>query len=232
MWSLPDIKSLNTRAAAAASKLKRVAISKRKPNCEHWNCNSRATRSYLVYDIFSDDPKAVLHLCERHDGYSGDPMEGYFTCAHCARVMIENYTWERYRVELDGETICLKCAAEAHFSDPKNWIEPQEVKSVILEPGGAPLFDAKSGVLNLARCQHVLGVEQPLPAGIKFVENAEFDSCDGHQISGRRLLDVISDLDGQPFVLVLDAAYQFAVSIGIYVRADERHADVLKEEAA
>ena len=224
MWSLPDIKALNTRAASEASKLKRAATSKRKPKCEHWKCSSRATRSYLVYDIFSDDPKAVLHLCERHDGYSGDPIEGYFTCTQCNRVMVENYTWEYYRVEHDGEAICLKCAAEAYFSDPKNWIKPQEVKSVILEPGGAPLFDAKSGVLNVAHCRHVLGVEQPLPAGIKFVENAEFDSCDGHQISGRRLLDMISDLDGRPFVPVLDAAYQFAVSIGIYVRVEKQSA--------
>jgi hypothetical protein len=223
---------MNARAATAASKLKRTARNKRKPKCEHWNCDSRATRSYLVYDIFSDDAKDVLHFCERHDGYSGDPMEGYFTCANCDRVMAENYTWELYRVELDGETLCLKCAAELYFGDPKNWIKPQKVKSVTLEPGGAPLFHAKLGVLNLARCQHVLGVQQPLPAGIKFVENAEFDSCDGHQISGRRFLDMISDLDGQPFVPVLDAGYQFAVSIGLYVRADERQADCLEEEEA
>ena len=232
MWSLPNIKTMNARAAVAASKLKRAARSKRKPQCGYWNCNSRATRSYLVYDIFSEDPKDLLHLCERHDGYSGDPMEGYFTCAHCARVIVENYTWEYYRMELDGETLCLKCAAEAYFSDPKNWIKPQNVKSVTLEPGAGQLFNAKTGVLNIACCRHVLGVQQPLPMGIKFAENAEFDSCDGHQISGRRFLDMISDLDGQPFVPVLDAGYQFAVSIGIYVRSDERHVDRLKQEAA
>ena len=55
-------------------------------------CQSRATRSHLVYDIFSDDPKGVLHLCETHDGYSGDPVEGYFTCEDCERVIAENYT--------------------------------------------------------------------------------------------------------------------------------------------
>jgi len=41
------------------------------------------TQSILVYDIFSDDPKDVLHFCERHSGFSGDPAEGYFTCAGC-----------------------------------------------------------------------------------------------------------------------------------------------------
>jgi hypothetical protein len=143
--------------------------------------------------------------------------------------MVENYTWEYYRVEIDGETLCLKCAAEAYFDDEKNWIDPRFVKEVVLVPhdpslNGAnlPLFSPQTGVLNVARCQHVLGVQQPLPAGIKFAENAEFDSLDGHQISGRRLLDIVTDLDGQPFVPVLDAAYQFAVSIGIYVRAQEQ----------
>jgi len=80
-----------------------------------------------------------------------------------------------------------------------------------------PLFDPATGVLNVARCTHVLSVDQPLPAGIKFVDNAEFDSCDGHQISSRPLLDIIRELD-TPFCPVLDAAYQFAVSIGIYTR--------------
>ncbi len=54
--------------------------------------------------------------------------------------MVENYTWEIYRVEREGETVCLKCAAEAHFSDPENWIDPCEVKYVVLEPDVAIAF--------------------------------------------------------------------------------------------
>jgi hypothetical protein len=231
MFSLPDIIAMNARAVVAEPKLKRAANRKRKPRCGYWNCTSNATVSHLVYDIFSDTAKDVIHLCEHHDGFSGSPAEGYFTCAHCDRVMVENYTWEVYRVELDGETLCLKCAAAAYFSNPKNWIKPQEVKSVTLDPRGAVLFSGKTGVLNVARCRHVLGVQQPLPVGIKFAENAEFDSFDGHQISGRSLLHAIHDLD-QPFCPVLDAGYQFAVSIGLYVRAEIRQADVLREEAA
>jgi hypothetical protein len=42
------------------------------------------------------------------------------------------------------------------------------------------------------------------------------------------MLDVIRELD-QPFVPVLDAAYQFAVSIGIYVRTGGA---ALQKEAA
>jgi hypothetical protein len=224
MWSLPDITRLNANAAAKAKKLKREAASKRKPNCEFWKCSQQATRSYLVYDIFSDDPKDILHLCEQHDGFSGEPCEGYFTCNGCGRVMVENYTWEIYHVEMDGESLCLRCAADRHFSNTRNWIDPKLVKKVVLAPyeptlngQNVLLFDTATGVLNLARCKHVLGVQQPLPEGIKFVENFEFDSLDGHQISGGDVLETIHALN-EPFCPVLDAGYQFAVSIGLYVR--------------
>jgi hypothetical protein len=63
MWSLPDINSLNSRAASGAESLKRQVRSKRKRKCE-----MPAVRSYLFYDIFSDDPKGMFHLCEEHDG--------------------------------------------------------------------------------------------------------------------------------------------------------------------
>ena len=80
-----------------------------------------------------------------------------------------------------------------------------------------------------------VGVRQPLPDGIKFLDNAEFDTFDGHQISGRRLHDIIRELD-RPFCPVLDAAYQFAVSIGLYARQPKRRAGLrcatqLKEAA-
>jgi hypothetical protein len=215
MWSLPDIVVLNARAAANARNLKRAARRKRKPHCEHHRCAQPARRSFLVYDIFSDDPKDVLHLCDNHVGYSGDPAEGLFTCAECNRVMVENFTWELYYTWLDGEKVCLKCAAEIYFADDLHWIEPDAVDAVVLAPDGPPLF--ADGVLNVARCPHVLGVEQPLPKGVRFVENCEFDNVDGHQISGRDLLQGVRDL-AQPFCPVLDAGYQFAVSIGLYVR--------------
>jgi hypothetical protein len=216
MWSLPDIKSLNARAASGAKSLKRQARSKRKRKCEYWKCETPAVRSYLTYDIFSDDPKGVLHLCDGHDGYSGDPDEGYFTCEDCQRVLVDHYTWERYQIDYDGASLCLKCAAERYFDDEDHWLNPQEVNVVAMEPG-APLFARATGTLNLAAFRHVLGVSQPLPKGIKFLANAEFDSGDGHQISGHNLLEIIQVLN-EPFCPVLDAAYQFAVSIGIYVR--------------
>jgi hypothetical protein len=165
MWSLPDINSLNARAAAGAESLKRQARSKRKRKCEYWKCETRAVRSYLIYDIFSNDPKGVLHLCDDHDGYSGAPAEGYFTCEDCQRVIVDHYTWERYRIEYDGASLCLKCAAERYFADQDHWLNPRQVKEVVLEPG-APRFDRATGTLNLAACRHVLGVKGCAPFGI------------------------------------------------------------------
>ena len=223
MWSLPNIKALNDRAAANRRQIQRESKLKtsRKHPCEY--CTRPSTRHLKWWDIFSDDPKGVTHLCEDHyeQGASDD---GFFDCARCHRRVADHYTWEQYGVVLGGELVCLRCAAEEYFADVANWIEPKLVKAVVLVPHNPrlngenlPLFDPTTGVLNVARCRHVLGVSQPLPAGIKFLDNAEFDSMDGHQISGRKLLDIIQELD-EPFCPVLDAAYQFAVSIGLYVR--------------
>jgi hypothetical protein len=220
MWSLPEINTMNAQAAANAQKLKRQL--RRGPGkrqeCEYYDCGSKAAESVPWYDIFSDVPKGLIHVCA---GHNADDVEGFFLCDECQRVMIDHITWERYQVELDDRTLCLNCAAEEYFQDPGNWIDPKLVKEVSLGDKKAPLFDVVTGFLNLAKCRHVLGVEQPLPDGIKFHDNAEFDSCDGHQISGDNLLDIIQGLDGQEFCPVLDAGYQFAVSIGIYVRNPE-----------
>jgi hypothetical protein len=163
MWSLPDINRLNATAAGQAAKLKRQARARRKPKCECWNCTDRATVSHLVYDIFSDDPKDVLHLCEQHDGYYGNPHEGYFICDECQRVMVDHYTWERYAITVEDRTLCLCCAAVEHFAGPQNWIDPRSVSEVVLTPG-EPRFDSETGVLNLAACPHVLAVKQPAAA--------------------------------------------------------------------
>jgi hypothetical protein len=104
------------------------------------------------------------------------------------------------------------------LADDANLINPKLVKSVVLEPdSGKPLFDPETGEVNLACAEHVRGVAQPLPKGIRFVDNWEFDSCSGHQISGG---DVLFDLQQitEPLILVCDTGYQFSISIGAYVR--------------
>ena len=68
MWALPDIKAMNAAAAANAKKLRRAA--RRGPGkkqvCEVFGCDEKATRSTPHYDIFSDDPKGLIHTCENH----------------------------------------------------------------------------------------------------------------------------------------------------------------------
>lgn len=172
-------------------------------------CSGEA-RHYLVYDIFSDDPKEILTLCEHHDGYYGSPSEGYFTCADCGRVMAENYTWETYNVIVDDEELCLPCAAKHYIADDDNWI------ALTAENIAAVDFD------RVRRAQHVIGVEMPLPQGIAFVDNLEFDSYTNRQISGDGVQEVLTRAmqDGHKrALLILDAGYQFAVSIGVYVDA-------------
>jgi hypothetical protein len=216
MWSLPNIVQMNAHKKLSKPSLARQArmtTRSRKYPCEC--CGKPSTVHLAYYDIFSDDISGVSHLCERHDPCeNGD--EGFFECESCGRRMIENITWERYVVNLDGAQVCLKCAAEAYFADPENWLDPTKVKAVSTNSISKTLL-SDGGTLCLSACRHVLGVEQPVPAGIKFHFNAEFDSTDGHQISGFGFLEKIQALK-EPFCPVLDAAYQFAVSIGIYVR--------------
>lgn len=227
MWSLPEIRILNAHARSCAGAYHTEA----NPPPQHQHkcecCGDKAEVHEKYFDIFSDDAKGVRHLCECCDD-TGHGEEGYFRCDCCERLMVENYTWELYRVELDGQTLCLTCAAETYFGNTKKLIHPAKVKQVVVERG-RPLF--RAGVLNLAAAPHVLGVEQPLPEGIKFVENFEFDSHDGHQISGGNALATIRELR-QPFFVALDAGWQFAISVGLYVRTPFHEIDGRQDQPA
>jgi len=100
MWSLPDIVRMND-AAAEAAKTKTYEQQAAHPQehqclvCEWQGKETPAEIGYVVHDIFSDDPKDALFVCEDCDGATGSPVEGYFECGDCYRVMPENYTWER-----------------------------------------------------------------------------------------------------------------------------------------
>src|SRR5208282_17026 len=131
-----------------------------------------ALRTYLVFDIFSDDPKSTLTLCERHDGYYGSPSEGYFTCADCGRVMVENYTWELYYHDTPDGRLCLPCAAKRHIEDEDNWL---------------PLTDEDIAVVTfevIHHARHVLGVEMPVPKEIHLFESVTLDSSTGGMLRG------------------------------------------------
>ena len=220
MWSLPDIKRMNVQAVVEVPSLEQQARTGTGPDGEKLTCDcagwgggdscSGDVYSQLWYDIFSDDPKGIISLCEDHEGYYGSPTEGYFTCDDCDKVFVENYTWEMYRVDDPdaGETYCLPCAAAHYIENEENWIE------LTAENIAAVDFD------RARKAKHVIGVEMPIPKGIKFFDNAEFDSMGGGQISGSTIQDILGAAKDKGYtkaLLILDAAYQFAVSIGVYV---------------
>lgn len=217
MWSLPNINSLNANAKSCATAYNDILAAVRKGGdhehkCE--NCGAHADHAELVFDIFSDDAKDLLTLCDSCYNRGADES-GNFRCEHCDRLMVENYTWELYRVEMNGETWCAACAAKEYFGDDDNLIDASEIQSVVMDKS-KPLF--KNGVLNIAKAKHVLCVEQPTPEGVRFLKNWEFDSYTGHQISGCNMLNDLKLLGGEVFI-VMDGAYQFACSIAAYRKA-------------
>jgi hypothetical protein len=229
MWSLPDIARLNSRATDSRVALHNAVetgfLNGEALECEHEdeNCTDELRR-YLWYDIFSDDPKGVLTLCERHDGYFGSPTEGYFTCDSCQRIMPENYTWELYYVhdEATGESLCLPCAAERYIAHEENWIEltPENIEGV----------DFK----RVRQAKHVIGVKMPVPKSIEAYGNGiTLDSSSGGMVRGFSSADSTPDAGVRELrdeltaameeghkraLLILDGGFQFAVSIGAYVR--------------
>jgi hypothetical protein len=232
MWSLPSLKVLNEQAESKGydKKLERACrtgvLDRKKLVCEwtHHDEPSKCSgelRHYLHYDIFSDKPKGILTLCEHHDGYYGSPSEGFFECCSCQRVMIENITWERYETIIDGESFCLPCAAELHLAENSNW---------------TPLTDAAIDALtfdDVRKAPHLIGVQMPIPKGIEFVNNCEWDSYSGQGISGGGVNELKDSLRERKAagdtkaILIMDAAYQFAVSIGVYVPVKGGKYDVI-----
>lgn len=221
MWSLPDINRINKEAEAESfqSKLDH-AVRTGKMDGETLQCEwhdhdtpsscSGKLYHYLWHDIFSSDAKGILTLCEHHDGYYGSPSEGYFTCDACDKVFIENYTWELYYHVGEDGIFCLPCYADQVLSEEERWI---------------PLTDENIEVLSfdkVRKAPHIIGVKMPVPEGIRFVNNVEYDSYTGQGISGggvEELKQTLRDLQAEGVkraILILDAAYQFAVSIAVY----------------
>jgi hypothetical protein len=127
--------------------------------------------------------------------------------------MVENYTWELYYVIHEGSQLCLPCYAQEVLNDAGHWI---------------PLTDERIESLtfnDVRKTPHCIGVEMPVPREIRFVNNMEFDSSTGHCISGggleelKETLRQLHDEGETRAILILDAAYQFAVSVGVYAKA-------------
>lgn len=234
MWSLPDINRMNNEAASAKGNLEAALETgtlngeKLECECKSWgreDCNGELYH-YLWYDIFSNDPKGILSLCEHHDGYFGSPTEGYFTCSACEKVFIDNYTWELYYVLTDCEQLCLPCYAAEELTKDENWIQLTD------EAINGLTFD------RVRKAKHLIGVRMPVPKGIQeFGEGVTLDSSTGGKVVGfttathstepgvEDLKDTLREAKGEGHkraILILDGGYQFAVSIGVYVDTETK----------
>jgi hypothetical protein len=174
---------------------------------EDQNCSGRV-RGEPWFDIFSCDPKGVIFRCEVHEAEHDDD---YFRCEDCGRLMIDHITWERYVHETPDGPICLNCYAARVIADPKAWI------ALTKKAIDALTFD------DVRKAPHIIAVSGPTH-GLQFHGNTEFDNMDGHCISGGGLDEIKETLNKarkegkRKALLVLDAAYQFAVSIGVYTK--------------
>ena len=215
MWSLPDIAVMNSRAAAKKpSLLKAVGTGLDPETGQQATCERESAdcggevRGTPWFDIFSDDPKGVTFLCQNH---AGEHDEDFIDCADCGRLMLDHITWERYVHDTDDGPICLNCYAARVIADPKAWVPL--TKTAI----DALTFD------DVRKAPHIIAVSGPTH-GLQFHGNTEFDSMSGNCISGGGLDEIRETLNKarkegkRKALLVLDAAYQFAVSIGVYTK--------------
>src|SRR5262245_46072709 len=98
--------------------------------CEIPGCGGAATQSTLCFNIFNSAPHAVLRNCSRHNWQD---YHGLFRCENCERLIVGQSGYERHKVELHGDLLCLDCAAKRHFRLPQSWIEPRAVNAVVQE---------------------------------------------------------------------------------------------------
>ena len=215
MWSLPDINTLNSDAAKNAKRLikeaKKVETDLGKCEYNHTGECAQPISKYVWYDIFSDDPKSVFCLCGNHDCVYGNPNEGFFTCDDCCKVFITNYTWENYYVNTDdGETLCLNCYFDRELKNKDNWVDSSFTK-----------LNNDEVFSRIKQAKHLIPVEGThWKKHLKFIGNCEFDSMDGHQISGDDIRTIVKKAltKHRRAIIILDGGYQFAVSMGVYVK--------------
>lgn len=210
MWSLPDIQCMNNEAVARHEARKK---SKKEPwvdrTCNY--CDKPATNAEEYFDIFDDKiPKGHICTCDEHFEYHGGAHEEYFLCDSCGHLMVENYTWERYQIVLPDDDeqwpMCLRCAFKKYVADKRHWLH--------IPPGNM-------GLDRLKGIPHVIAVDSHYhEKKLAFIGNAEFDSMDGHQISGEPIGDIAKQAikEHGSCIILMDAAYQFAVSFGVYVK--------------
>ncbi len=225
MWCLPSIDRMNDEAVKRRREEKKKTRKQilRGEKCEC--CGKRATTWVEYYDVFSDVPKGKVFLCKKCDENSViHESDRYFDCEECGRLMIKNYTWENYDTwsEEDG-LLCLNCALDKHIAKPENWLNKEAVEKLTFE--------------QVSKSKHLIPVDGTYHKKVlEFVENVELDNstgglltssstCSSNPDSGVQMikeicLKALEKHDG--VMIILDATYQFSVSIGVYVKKEVR----------
>ena len=215
MWALPDIGRLNADAASASHRalIKKQLQGKKRVDCKF--CDQPACPESIqeYYDIFSDDPKGVVGLCEEHLNYYGG-IEGvddlYFSCSNCNRLFVDHYTWERYiHYTEHGETLCVNCRAKEYVEDQDNWIPLSYERICSLTYS------------EIRASEHVMAVNGPTPEGIKYFDGES--QCDtSNERFALEIQKILLRAQSEGYseaILIMDGAFQFTFSIGVYVRA-------------
>ena len=226
MWSLPDIHRLNEEASRAA-KVNFKKTEKQLCRGQACDCGQKAVHALPYYDVFSDDVKGYVYQCEKC--YQNGYPEGYFYCDRCGRDFIENYTWENYFHD-DSETcerLCLNCYFDAEVEEESNWVT--DVSQVNWS--------------RVRASKHLIPVEgEHWKKKLLFIGNVELDSMSGAKITGfssassvedglQELRDLVKraltwnamkivlkgEKEQPKCIIILDGAYQFAVSLGVYI---------------
>jgi len=228
MWALPDIHRLNKEAAEKATSTIDRAVNLIGEDGEAAVCDfckEEATFGDAYFDIFSEDPKGTVFLYDRcRENYSDVP-EGYFYCGQCERLMIENYTWELYTHSDGCDIYCLNCWRESYLQEESHWID-------LAEPGRIEEVDFD----ELARSPHLLAVGQKCPDSLEHIgDSVCVDNSTGGRVLGsmyaepspdgavreiRSLLQQARKEGHKKAILILDAGWQFAVDIGVYVPSE------------
>lgn len=184
--------------------------------CEY--CGSPATVKTTWYDIFSDESKGEICMCEDH--YEEQIyFEGFFECVSCERLMINNYSWENYYILTEDGPVCLKCAFEKFIENPTNAITADNVDDVLIDIRTRKLKALAELAPHLIAC----GVTYHKDS-LKFITNydfTDFGGVEGLWVAFGNDIRLAIKEHGAVY-LILDAAYQFNVSIGIYVSKREK----------
>lgn len=218
MWALPNIREMNRGAKSRGAKAQIRRALTRPETVECTECGThKAVSAQPYFDVFSDDPKGIVAMCERCEQDYGSTPEGYFTCEQCGRLFVENYTWERYEAYIESfGSVCLNCYRDWYLGDDEHWLALDEQTIDGLE------------IETVRHAPHLLAVGMDTPKNLRQIgDGALFDSYSGEGVNWglarlKAELQAARKRGATRAVLILDAAYQFCGHIGVYVERPVR----------